>query len=687
MQTYDVLSQFSKEYTNLRCMLLVGGTSVQQDANQYKEHGGQILIATPGRLLDVKARLETTMIFKRLEVLVLDEADKLLDMGFKDSINQILSFLPKQRRTGLFSATQTKEVKELVRAGLRNPVIVSVTVQHQPQPKTTDKNKTATSNQSTLTQVIPTSLKSWYLIREYDERPYELLKFIRSHLNAKIIVFLATCACVDYYSAVFHQLTKDYPSILPSKYTVIGFHGKMVTKKRTLSYKRFKSLSPTEGGLMFSTDVAARGIDIPDVDWIVQLTAPKDPSFFVHRIGRTARAGKEGQALIFLTNEENSYLTLLRGRGVPLSDADDDTIPAADSVIRRDDIVSFELPLDHYPASNKVPYKPAYEFLSVMKMFSKQDRAILEMSSAAFVAFIRAYTEHLCSYIFRLAELDIGAVARSYALLRLPKMAETRGVKGRPIVFDTDPTNTSTIPYRNQAREEARQKKLQAALAEEDDDDEGEIDSVVDTRQVSDKQLSKRSSSNDSSDDDSSDDSNSDNDTDNSDSNAVAHSDMDSDEAVETATVKTTRTAKTSMTNKSGRLKKAWIPEEQYKELLAEKEKSGVKGRHVPTFDGTLVTEKRQRKRKQSYVQKFKAEWDEIADEEALYRKFKKGKISKAEYEEKLISVGNKNDDEDEDDSDDEVVSRKQVKKMKMQQQGKKIDYRNKKKHNGGGKR
>jgi len=184
----------------------------------------------------------------------------------------------------------------------------------------------------------------------------------------------------------------------------------MVPKKRTGLYKKFVN-SPA--GVLFCTDVAARGVDIPDVDWIVQMTAPKDPAFFVHRIGRTARAGKKGSALVFISEDERAYVEFLRGRGVILQEKSqgDDIVIAAES-----------------PNANQ-------RILEEMKKLSMQDRALLEASSTAFMSFLRAYKEHQCSYIFRFDRLDIGAVARCYALLRLPKIKETRDLK--KIEFDS----------------------------------------------------------------------------------------------------------------------------------------------------------------------------------------------------------------------------------------------------------
>jgi len=420
-QIFQVLSGLAKHYQTFRCGLFVGGTAVADCVLDFETHGAHVVVGTPGRIVDMQSRCDTFAInLRHLEVLILDEADTLLDMGFRDVINQILSFLPKQRRTGLFSATQTKEVKDLARAGMRNPVTVSVRVQKQ-------------LLQAQQEQATPSTLENWYAVCEYDLRPRLLASFLLQHVSEKIIVFCATCACVDYYSNVFNQMAKS-GSIIPSTLSVVGMHGKMVPKKRSGVYRKFVTLET--GGVLFCTDVAARGIDIPDVEWIVQLAAPKDPSFFVHRVGRTARAGKRGGALLFVSAEEMPYIELLRGRGVPLS----------------------ELPRHEEANSNVVSQR---DVLDEMKRLATLDRQLLEDGSTAFMAFLRAYKEHLCSFIFRINQLDIGAVARSYALLRLPKIPETRGTLGAKIKFVPTPFNTAQIPYRHKEKEQARQRRLE----------------------------------------------------------------------------------------------------------------------------------------------------------------------------------------------------------------------------------
>lgn len=296
-QIYDVFNHFSTFHSSIKCSLYMGGNDIKDNINSFNENGSNIVIGTPGRVLDIYKRCPLFR-FNKLEVLILDEADTLLDMGFKESINQILALLPKQRRTGLFSATQTKELKDLVRAGMRNPVSIMVRVASSSSNSNTDGNtnnnnnnsqNTTSNTSSALSSAVPSTLSNFYSICSYENRPAAIVKFIKEHLHCKIIVFLATCACVDYYSMIFNSL-RQQANYFPKDFTILGFHGKMIQKRRNALYKRFVNVSA--GGLMFSTDVAARGIDIPDVDWIIQMTAPKDPAFFVHRVGRTARAGE-----------------------------------------------------------------------------------------------------------------------------------------------------------------------------------------------------------------------------------------------------------------------------------------------------------------------------------------------------------------------------------------------------------
>ncbi|CAM9713132.1 unnamed protein product, partial [Chrysoparadoxa australica] len=410
-QIFTVLKRFEGYVDGISSLLLVGGTSVAESIQEFKDSGGGVIVATPGRLEDILGNYEVLNV-KELEVLVLDEADTLLDMGFQTTLNSILAHLPKQRRTGLFSATQTRRVKDLARAGLRNPTTVSVAVK-------------GTGGSST--QAVPTSLKNYCCICPQEKKLGQLVAFLADHVGEKgekVMVFMMTCAAVDFIGKVLRELTE-----LKSKgVEIMALHGRMVQKKRGHVFNEFSKLAK---GVLVCTDVAARGIDIPDLNWILQYDPPQDPSSFIHRVGRTARAGKSGSSLSFVTPVEDTYIEFLRLRNVPVIEMakyDNVTCP-----------------------------------LSEVKAQVKADRDLLEKGTKAFVSFVRAYKEHQCQFIFRFDALDLGALARSFALLRLPKMAE---LADKNLDFENDEIDTRSIKFKDKARQKARQKRLEVQDAE-----------------------------------------------------------------------------------------------------------------------------------------------------------------------------------------------------------------------------
>jgi len=251
-QINEVLVNFLSRMTHLTQQLFIGGTNINTDVEKFKNEGGNIIIGTPGRIEDLltgKTDSSHRNLFvqaaKTLEILVMDEGDRLLSLGFERSITTILGFLPKQRRTGLFSATQTKDLEKLVRAGLRNPVLVSV------------KDKEG----STL--ATPSSLDNYYTIIDDPSQKLALLvDFVKK--AQKCIVFFSTCACVEYFSVCLERLLKDRK--------IFSIHGKKGQKR----HKVFDAFKQTDEGLLLCTDVMARGVDIPDVDWVVQFDPPSN---------------------------------------------------------------------------------------------------------------------------------------------------------------------------------------------------------------------------------------------------------------------------------------------------------------------------------------------------------------------------------------------------------------------------
>ncbi|XP_040432414.1 ATP-dependent RNA helicase DDX55 isoform X2 [Cygnus olor] len=405
IQIDEVLSHFTKHFPMFSQILLIGGRNPMEDVEKLKEHGGNIIVATPGRLEDLFRRkadgLDLASCVKSLDVLVLDEADRLLDMGFESSLNAILDFLPKQRRTGLFSATQTQEVENLVRAGLRNPVRISV-----------KEKGVAASN----TQKTPTRLENYYMICKADEKFNQLVHFLRQHKQEKHLVFFSTCACVEYYGKALESLIKQVK--------IMCIHGKMKHKRNKI-FTEFRKLP---GGILVCTDVMARGIDIPEVHWVLQYDPPSSASAFVHRCGRTARIGNVGSALVFLLPMEESYVNFL-------------------SINQK------------CPMQEMKPQKNVLDLLPKLKSMALADRAVFEKGMKAFVSYIQAYAKHECNLIFRIKDLDFASLAKGFALLKMPKMPELRG----KCFADFTPVavNTDSIPFKDKNREKQRQKQLE----------------------------------------------------------------------------------------------------------------------------------------------------------------------------------------------------------------------------------
>lgn len=399
LQTHSVAKSLCEACGMTEPLLLVGGSSsgkssagsyrpVTVDLQNFQRTGSDFVIGTPGRVEDVLTKyavLDTS----ELEMLILDEADVLLNMGFAQTLQSILGKLPKMRRTGLFSATTSSSInaslKEWMhRVGMRNPVWIDVAVTGKQH--TNEKEKLIEAQQAT-----PSSLTNYYLVTRLDEKLSRLATFLTDHRDEKLIVFFLTCAEVEYYGLLLQRL-------LPDNHVEM-LHGRLVQKRREKTLERFRGeTNDTKSGLaLFCTDVGARGIDVSDVDWVIQFDAPQDPAFFVHRVGRSARAGRSGSSLIFLTHKEEAYIELLQMKKVPLQPLPpserccppetDYTKPCKDS--------------ERVVMSAATPYTPLKDLLPRVRELVLKDRDLLEKGTRAFTSFIRAYKQHHCSFIFR----------------------------------------------------------------------------------------------------------------------------------------------------------------------------------------------------------------------------------------------------------------------------------------------
>ncbi|XP_060675610.1 DEAD-box ATP-dependent RNA helicase 18 isoform X2 [Ziziphus jujuba] len=410
-QIYNVAQPFVSTLSNFKSVLLVGGAEVKADVKKIEEEGANLLIGTPGRLYDIMERMEG-LDFRNLEILILDEADRLLDMGFQKQISSIISRLPKLRRTGLFSATQTEAVEELSKAGLRNPVRVEV------RAETKSDNNLASLQQSSSSKT-PSGLHLEYLECEGDKKPSQLVDLLIKNRDKKIIIYFMTCACVDYWGLVLQRLA------CLEGFSLISLHGKM---KQTAREKALASFTSLSSGILLCTDVAARGLDIPGVDCIVQYDPPQDPNVFIHRVGRTARMGRQGSAIVFLLPKEEAYVEFLHLRRVPLQErkfSDD--------------------------APDVVPQ---------IRSAAKKDRDVMEKGLRAFVSYVRAYKEHHCSYIFRCLSLSLSL---SLSLWQLIFCFNTGG---KNLKLGNWPWDMAYYSFqqclRDKSREKQRKRNLQA---------------------------------------------------------------------------------------------------------------------------------------------------------------------------------------------------------------------------------
>jgi len=249
----------------VRTAVIVGGMDMvpQAIALGKKPH---IIVATPGRLLD---HLENTKGFslRTLKYLVMDEADRLLDMDFGPILDKILKVLPKERRTYLFSATMSSKVESLQRASLTNPLRVSVS--------------------SSKYQTVSTLLQS-YMFFPHKYKDIYLVYLLNEFAGQSAIVFTRTV----------HETQRLAFLLRALGFGAIPLHGQLSQSARLGALGKFRARSRD---ILIATDVAARGLDIPSVDVVLNFDLPQDSKTYIHRVGRTARAGKSGRAISFVT--------------------------------------------------------------------------------------------------------------------------------------------------------------------------------------------------------------------------------------------------------------------------------------------------------------------------------------------------------------------------------------------------
>lgn len=391
---------------------------MSEDLTTFTSLNPNILIGTPKRLSEVLTQ-SSKIILKRhvFDTLILDEADRLLDPNFQPDLQKILDAVPKERRTGLFSASVSEAVNELVRVGMRYPFKISARVR--------------SSGTGALDKRTPESLKLCYLTLKPTQKVPALRQVLKERVVEKGIVYVSTRAGVDYWSLIL-------PSLLGVG--VFPLHGDHKSAIRTKNLRRFKECSTP--AILLTTDVLARGIDIPDIDLVVQLDPPTQPKDFIHRCGRTGRAGKRGLAITFLSEgSEEDYVRYLELQGTKLG---------------------------AYPTAPAISDAEAAEVRESIRALLMQKRELHDRSQRAFVSWVQSYSKTLPSDIFNIRNVDWSEVGRAWGLLRWPKMPELKryfpqAVQDRTFGLDIPPTfDLDKLEYADKARESKRQDLIES---------------------------------------------------------------------------------------------------------------------------------------------------------------------------------------------------------------------------------
>ena len=362
IQIFEVLRKIGRYHT-FSAGLVIGGKNLQEERERLGRMN--ILVCTPGRMLQ---HMDQTAAFDldNLQMLVLDEADRIMDMGFQNTVDAIVEHLPKERQTLLFSATQTKKVSDLARLSLRDPEYVSV---HEAASSAT-----------------PSTLQQNYIITPLPDKLDTLWSFLRSNLKSKILVFLSSGKQVRFVYEAFRHMQPGIP--------LMHLHGK---QKQTARLDITDNFSATKNSCLFATDVVARGLDFPAVDWVIQLDCPEDADTYIHRVGRTARYERNGRAVLFLDpSEEEGMLKSLERKKVSVEQIN-------------------------------VRQKKQQSIKSQLQNMCFKDPELKYLGQKAFVSYVRSIHLQKDKEVFKLRDLPLDEYSASLGLPGAPKIKFMKG--------------------------------------------------------------------------------------------------------------------------------------------------------------------------------------------------------------------------------------------------------------------
>ena len=438
VQSFEWFLKLCKAFIWIVPCLLVGGENRKAEKVRLRK-GVNIIISTPGRMVD---HLEKTENFRldRVEWVVLDEADRMLELGYEREVQKVLTALQLnntlKRQSLLLSATLTTGIQQLSEVSLRHPVFIDAA---------------AVSNASDVKDIVtPENLNQTFLLVPAKLRLVALGAFVlwkcQQSKNKKMLVFFPTQDMVDFYTKYLEivlwgeaeektseDVLRGGEEITPEARMVLGddcklldtvnetssagaglaktvkllkLHGNMKQNERLQVFQDFRK-SPS--GVLLCTDVAARGLDLPQVDWIVQYTPPVSVADYVHRVGRTARIGAKGSSVIFLLPSEAEFVKMLESSKIPLAEM---TLELVLGKLLRSGITGNQ---GRKPSSME---EAATNLQMQIESAVMRDEELHKMASQAYVSFVRSYASYPreSRNVFCFKDLHLGHCAKSFAL-------------------------------------------------------------------------------------------------------------------------------------------------------------------------------------------------------------------------------------------------------------------------------
>lgn len=372
-----------QHYNPPNTMLLVGGDkkqSLNEDISKFRTTKPHILIGTPGRLLDfLKLPVVST---KDCSFLILDECDRLLlDPSFDKDIQRILSILPKQKRTGLFSATINDPKTLVLKTAMRNPFKITVNAMNKPKELTLS-----------------------YILTKTNDKLNQLLAILQKTEYQRCIVYMSTTTEVTHFHKVINHFIRSgkdnslfYKFSNGKELPIYSISGKLTNSQRDKTLQLFRSDTVSGKSVLTTTDLTSRGIDISDVDLVVHFDAPTSSETFLHRSGRSARGGKAGNALMFIQEDtrEFEFIEYLN--------------------------IKYGIELTEISCTYDIE---GYYSMSELHQWILQDRLRFDECAASLVSFIRGYKMHILKSIFRINSINFVKLAQLFGCIRLPKSPE-----------------------------------------------------------------------------------------------------------------------------------------------------------------------------------------------------------------------------------------------------------------------